>query len=174
MSSNKDGKGGGGCDRGDQGDDKAKDGDYRVGFKKPPPEYQWPKGKSGNPRGRPKKPKPDVVSIVDRALSQTVTIREGDRTRELPADQAADLAQILKAMQGDQSAFAAVIRRLKKLKVAVPVAAKPERRGALVVRRHMPLAEWEQKMEALRERQARLIAEGLDKYLPGGRRDEPR
>ena len=36
-------------------------GNYTVGFAAPPAQYHFPKGKSGYPQGRPKKPKPDMA-----------------------------------------------------------------------------------------------------------------
>jgi hypothetical protein len=35
--------------------------DYKVGYKRPPLEYRWVKGKSGNPNGRPKTPMKDYA-----------------------------------------------------------------------------------------------------------------
>ena len=112
------------------------------------------------------------MTILDRALSEPVRITEGESARELPAEQAADLAQMNKAMQGDQSAFAAVIRRMIKLKVAVPRVDASKPRAVLVVRDHVSEQEWEEMLEALRESQAKIHAEGYADYLNGGPRDE--
>ncbi|WP_295314923.1 DUF5681 domain-containing protein [Roseobacter sp.] len=55
-----------------------------VGYKKPPASGRFPKGRSGNPKGRPKgshraPPKEEV-------MSQLVTIRDGDGVREVTAE----------------------------------------------------------------------------------------
>jgi hypothetical protein len=83
--------------------------DEKVGYKRPPKRTQFKKGQSGNPKGRPKKAM-DIVSIVDRTLGETVAIREGDSLRHMSIKEATMFAQISKAMRGDQSAVAAIMK----------------------------------------------------------------
>ena len=49
------------------------DGDYEVGYGKPPKHAQWPKGKSGNPKGRPKGSR-GLRADLDRELETKLTI----------------------------------------------------------------------------------------------------
>ena len=49
-----------------------------VGFMNPPKNTQFQRGKSGNPRGRPRKPK-DNNTILQQVLDRKVRLREGDR-----------------------------------------------------------------------------------------------
>jgi len=49
------------------------DGDYEVGYGKPPKHAQWPKGKSGNPKGRPKGSR-GLRTDLDRELETKLTI----------------------------------------------------------------------------------------------------
>jgi hypothetical protein len=70
---------------------------YEIGYRRPPADRQFVKGKSGNPQGRPKKKMqaaklPSVdPSTRDRFLKSTsyeVTIREGDAVKKIPLTEA--------------------------------------------------------------------------------------
>lgn len=52
--------------------------DYEVGYGKPPKETQFQKGRSGNPRGRPKKA-PDFNRELIRESQTLITINENGR-----------------------------------------------------------------------------------------------
>jgi hypothetical protein len=57
---------------------------YRVGPGRPPKEYRWKPGQSGNPKGARPKPgsmAPDLKALLERALSGKVTLRQGERER---------------------------------------------------------------------------------------------
>jgi hypothetical protein len=51
---------------------------YTSGYMKPPKEHRFKKGKSGNPRGRPKEPE-TVASIILRVLKRKIRIAGEDR-----------------------------------------------------------------------------------------------
>jgi Family of unknown function (DUF5681) len=55
-------------------------GDYEVGYGKPPKDGQFKKGVSGNPSGRPKKPK-DSLSVLMRELESKLTINENGQRK---------------------------------------------------------------------------------------------
>jgi hypothetical protein len=60
------------------------DQEYRVGPGRPPREYQFKPGQSGNPDGARRKPKsiaPDLKALFERALSAKVTLRQGEKER---------------------------------------------------------------------------------------------
>lgn len=90
----------------------AKDAVFNAtgGYGKPPKSGQFQKGQSGNPNGRPKKPKPQSLSynpadyptrkIIRDEAQRAVAIRDGDARREIPSSQAVMMALANAAMKG--------------------------------------------------------------------------
>ena len=57
---------------------------YRVGPGRPPKEYQFKKGQSGNPKGACRKSTsiaPDIKALLERALTKKVTLRQGEKEK---------------------------------------------------------------------------------------------
>ena len=78
--------------------------DYEVGYKKPPRHTQFQKGKSGNPGGK-RKPTADVVTALQRTLSELITIQEQGQTLQVTRLEAALRQMVAKATAGDTAAF---------------------------------------------------------------------
>jgi len=60
------------------------DGAYRVGPGRPPKEYQFRPGVSGNPKGASRKTSPiatDLKGLLERALSKKLKLRQGEQER---------------------------------------------------------------------------------------------
>ena len=74
-----------------------------AGFMNPPKHTQFQKGKSGNPRGRPRK-RDDLNTDLERVLKRKVPIR--DEERKIPIRDALIWKLRELALQGDKQALA--------------------------------------------------------------------
>ena len=92
-------------------------GDEYVGYGRPPKSGQFVKGRSGNPRGRPRRLKAATAGMFsdsdfDRMfleeMKRQVTVREGDKVEKTTIECAAVRAIALKAAKGDARAYRAV------------------------------------------------------------------
>jgi hypothetical protein len=84
------------------------DKDKTVGYKSPPVATRFKKGKSGNPKGRPKGKKSVRKTFWD-ALHRKIDVREGERIRSLSMIEAAFEVNLNRALKGDLRAFAKVM-----------------------------------------------------------------
>lgn len=81
----------------------------KTGYRNPPSRTQFRKGQSGNPKGRPRKPKPDHVKFSDAPFSQQfeaeayrlLTLQENGKAIELPASQALLRSIMVSALKGN-------------------------------------------------------------------------
>jgi hypothetical protein len=94
--------------------------DYEIGYGRPPLHTRFKPGRSGNLRGRPKRHR-NLRTVVEEALSQTIKIREGDRTRSLSTLEALVASMLNKALKGDAKTQTVVIGLLR----SVGITAEP-------------------------------------------------
>ena len=84
------------------------DKEYEVGYGKPPKEYQFKKGQSGNKKGRPKNSKNTYV-LLDEILSQTIPITENGKLMHISKRNAVLIQLVNKAVKGDLKATNALL-----------------------------------------------------------------
>jgi len=98
----------------------ASDEAYRVGPGRPPKEFQFKPGQSGNPRGARRKPRsmvPDLKALLETALSGKVSLVEGERER-IQSKAAAGIEQLVNGFaQGDRHARRDLIDMARRLGV---------------------------------------------------------
>src|SRR5438309_11691763 len=80
-------------------------------------QHQWPKGTSGNPKGRPKKAaaEPLEADVADMLVSEglkPITIMEGGKPQSMPAIQAVTRAQLVSALKGNSHAMRSYIQQI--------------------------------------------------------------
>ena len=85
----------------------------KTGYKQPPVGSQFKKGKSGNPKGRPKGTR-NFKTDLKATLAQPVQIAEGGRSRSISTQQAGLQRLREKALKGDQRALDRLIALMER------------------------------------------------------------
>jgi Family of unknown function (DUF5681) len=86
-------------------------GDYEVGYKKPPRNTQFRKGKSGNPAGRPKRAV-NVQASLHKALSEPVIVRIDGKPTKMSSLDAGLMNLKTNMLKGDPKAFAILVKMM--------------------------------------------------------------
>jgi hypothetical protein len=81
---------------------------YKVGYGKPPKAKQFKRGRSGNPKGRPKGSL-NLATDLTAELGEHITVREDGRSRKVSKQRALIKSLMAKALQGDVRATAALL-----------------------------------------------------------------
>jgi hypothetical protein len=84
---------------------KSRSNVYEIGYRRPPAAFQFPKGVSGNPEGKRRRPKaPNLGSQLQGALNKTATIRIGKRQKTLSKGAAGIEHLVDQFAKGDRNA----------------------------------------------------------------------
>ncbi len=87
-----------------------------IGYGKPPKHYQFKKGKSGNPRGRPKGEKSKGhLAILDHMLSEKIDVREGGQQKKITKQEALLKKLFIDSMNGDKASIKIMLRYVEEL-----------------------------------------------------------
>jgi len=85
-----------------------------IGFGKPPKHTQFRKGRSGNPKGRPKGSK-NIIVLIRKTLEEKVIVKGPGGTHSMSKFEAALMQVANKAASGDIRAFREVLRLREKV-----------------------------------------------------------
>ena len=102
---------------------------YPVGYRKPPRRTQFKKGRSGNPKGRPKGT-PNFATALEQALSEQVIVNEGGQRYPVTKLVATVKQLVNHATQGDPRATQQVLNVLHVLDDKTTAAQGPRLRLA--------------------------------------------
>jgi hypothetical protein len=87
----------------------AADSSFEVGYGKPPKANQFPKGRTGNPRGK-RQGQENTISAFKRIVSKRVKINDGEKVRTITLAEAVILKNLNAALQKDPFAMSNVFR----------------------------------------------------------------
>jgi len=87
--------------------------DYEVGYGRPPKETRFKKGRSGNPKGRPRGAL-NLDILLERELSETLSVTERGRKRQVTKREALIKTLIAKALGGDIRALSLLLEMTRK------------------------------------------------------------
>lgn len=90
-----------------------------IGYGKPPKHTQFKKGQSGNPKGRPKKPK-NLPALILKLFGEKIVVKSSGRRHSMTKLEALLVQLINKALSGDMKALREVIRLREKVQELEP------------------------------------------------------
>jgi Family of unknown function (DUF5681) len=89
-------------------------GDYEVGYGKPPQDTRFPKGQSGNPRGRPSGAK-NLKTLLSEALNEPVIVTENGGRRKVTKRQAIITQLVNRSATADFRAIKILLDMLREI-----------------------------------------------------------
>jgi uncharacterized protein DUF5681 len=88
--------------------------DDKVGYKRPPKSKQFHKGKSGNPKGRPKNTR-NLKTDLAEELTSRISITAHGRATSVTKQKALVMALLTRAIKGDARAAIVIVNLVRQL-----------------------------------------------------------
>jgi len=88
--------------------------DYQVGYGKPPEDFRFKKGLSGNPKGRPKGTQNLKTDLMEE-LREFITVREGERAARISKQRGFVKSLLARSLKGDTRAAGIVLNMVYRL-----------------------------------------------------------
>jgi len=112
-------------------------GDYPVGYGRPPFHTRFQKGRSGNPRGRPRGAK-TLASLLHKALDRRITVEAETGPRRITKREAIVTQLVDRSAQADLRATRLLLDTLRKLEALLaPTEFAPEEDAREILRRKL-------------------------------------
>lgn len=86
---------------------------YEIGYRKPPISSRFKKGKSGNPKGRPKGSN-NFLTLLDQELGQSIIVNENGKKKTISRMQAMVKRIVADALQGNLKSLMALVEILRR------------------------------------------------------------
>jgi hypothetical protein len=97
---------------------------YRVGFGKPPKHTQFEKGRSGNPKGRPKRSN-NITALILKTFNRRITASGPGGPRSMTKIEALILRIVNQAVNGDLKSAREALRLYKEAQTQEPFVLPP-------------------------------------------------
>lgn len=86
---------------------------YEIGYRRPPPQSRFSKGKSGNIKGRPKGSR-NFLKVLEKELDQSIVVTENGKKKKITRLQAMAKRLVAGALQGEQRALLNLVEILRR------------------------------------------------------------
>ena len=86
---------------------------YEIGYRRPPKSARFKKGKSGNPKGRPKGSS-NFLILLEKELGQSIVVNENGRKKTITRMQAMVKRMVAGALQGDHKSLMTLVEILRR------------------------------------------------------------
>lgn len=86
---------------------------YEIGYRRPPKTGRFKKGKSGNPKGRPKGSN-NFITLLEQELEKLIVVNEDGKKKTITRMQAMVKRIVAGALQGEQKSLLTLVEILRR------------------------------------------------------------